>query len=346
MPGYQNDRFVVSFRDKDEHATAFERESIMDETTGELLCKTQAGDTLSYDNFQRWNQNINQFTKNILDRGLKGDIFNITPSMKPLPYLVESDSELLDEPITFIGDISAFAVNVDTDIILSNSTYNTSNCNYSVIYEYVLYNLSEVVLSGKIMMTTANITNNIITIPFNTRVTKIEIKSITIKSLDTTEAPQKILLNSINLFIQYKALSGIIGIDVAQLPDKTTYDTGEVLDLTGMIVNAYYADDTFEPITDYTVSGWDDQNNDTEIIITVEYQGFTDSFIVYNIGNSFVYEIREDETVNILRYIGNRSVVYIPSTIDGYPVTSIAGTAFRFTNVTTVHIPDGVVTIE
>lgn len=347
MAGFKNDRFVVSFRDKEEHATAFEREAVMDETTGELLCKMQAGDTLSYDNFQRWNQNINQFSKNILDRGFKGDIFNITPSTRLLPYLVEADEEILDYPIAFVGNINAFALNADTDIIIADASgFSASNSKYTITYEYSLYNLDEIVTSGTVIVTSTNNENNIIKVPINTRVTKISINSIKIKPTDTMTIDRKILLNSVNLFIKYIELSGLIGIKIAQEPDKTAYDNGEELDLTGLVVNAYYADDTFEAITDYNVYGWDEQQGETDILITIEYEGFTDTFYVYNIGNNFVYEIRDDGTVNIVRYVGDRSVVYIPSTIEERPVTTIAATAFRFTNVTTVHIPDGVTTIE
>ncbi|MDR2915728.1 MAG: hypothetical protein LBV74_12985 [Tannerella sp.] len=41
---------------------------------------------------------------------------------------------------------------------------------------------------------------------------------------------------------------------VTKMPDKTVYEKGDALDLTGMEVTAYYIDETNEPITNYTTS--------------------------------------------------------------------------------------------
>jgi hypothetical protein len=46
-------------------------------------------------------------------------------------------------------------------------------------------------------------------------------------------------------------------IEVTSLPDKQTYQVGDELDLKGLVVTAYYDDNTFKPVTAYTASGFD-----------------------------------------------------------------------------------------
>ena len=43
----------------------------------------------------------------------------------------------------------------------------------------------------------------------------------------------------------------IIRIANISYPDKLTYNRGEKLDVTGLVVNAYYLDGSYETITDY-----------------------------------------------------------------------------------------------
>lgn len=42
-------------------------------------------------------------------------------------------------------------------------------------------------------------------------------------------------------------------IDITTEPTKTSYTYGDDLDLSGMVVKAYYSDNTSKTITDYTV---------------------------------------------------------------------------------------------
>ena len=50
--------------------------------------------------------------------------------------------------------------------------------------------------------------------------------------------------------------------------------------------------------------------------------------------------------VHITRYIGKKTSIQIPSTIDDFPVTTLESTAFTGTDVTSVIIPDSVVEIK
>ncbi len=60
----------------------------------------------------------------------------------------------------------------------------------------------------------------------------------------------------------------------------------------------------------------------------------------------YEYEILEDGTASITRYMDDGGDVVIPGEIDGYKVTTIGGYAFeRCTSLTSVTIPDSVTTI-
>ncbi len=55
----------------------------------------------------------------------------------------------------------------------------------------------------------------------------------------------------------------VASLEISQMPAKTHYDVGEELDLSGMTVLVKYDDDTSKPVTDYTVSGFDSEDNGT-----------------------------------------------------------------------------------
>ena len=69
-------------------------------------------------------------------------------------------------------------------------------------------------------------------------------------------------------------------IEIVQAPDKRIYKEGEVFDKTGMIVKAFYNDDTESTIDDYLI----DKIKPLTIydsVITVSYQGKEESFFIY-----------------------------------------------------------------
>ena len=73
--------------------------------------------------------------------------------------------------------------------------------------------------------------------------------------------------------------SKLTGIYVEAEPIKTSYEQGENLDLTGMVVKGTYADGSIKEITDYTTSGYDALNKGTQTV-TVSSEGFTATFTV------------------------------------------------------------------
>ncbi len=70
----------------------------------------------------------------------------------------------------------------------------------------------------------------------------------------------------------------LTGIAVTMKPNKLTYLEGENLDLTGMVVTAYYNNGTSGAVTDYSVSGYTSSVGTKTV--TVTYQGKTDTFQV------------------------------------------------------------------
>ena len=75
------------------------------------------------------------------------------------------------------------------------------------------------------------------------------------------------------------APKSLTSIAVTRQPNRSVYQEGEAFDAAGLEVTAYYNNDTSEPITGYTLSGFDSSVLG-EQRITVTYQGFTTSFVV------------------------------------------------------------------
>ena len=62
--------------------------------------------------------------------------------------------------------------------------------------------------------------------------------------------------------------------------------------------------------------------------------------------SNFTYTTDSNGNATITGYTGSETVITIPSSIDGHPVTVIGGPAFRMSNVTNVTIPASVTKIE
>ncbi len=75
-----------------------------------------------------------------------------------------------------------------------------------------------------------------------------------------------------------KSAIAIASIAVTTKPNKVTYLEGETFDATGMVVMAYYNNNTSKVVTDYTLSGYDATPGDKTI--TVTYGDKSDSFTV------------------------------------------------------------------
>ena len=69
---------------------------------------------------------------------------------------------------------------------------------------------------------------------------------------------------------------------IQKLPDKTSYTIGDTLELEGLVLKAYYSNDTSEEITDptkYSVSASMDSIGTQTVRVT--YKGQTAEFTVW-----------------------------------------------------------------
>ena len=138
----------------------------------------------------------------------------------------------------------------------------------------------------------------------------------------------------------------LTGIEIAKAPNKTTYNTGDELDTTGLVLTLKYNNGTTGTTdTGYTVSGYD-TNTAGEQTITVTYQGFTATFKVtlnqsyadYTEVDNAIKAAKEkiatgyytDESVEVLNNAINAVVRNLKATeqptVDGYAKVIIAKT--------------------
>ncbi len=66
----------------------------------------------------------------------------------------------------------------------------------------------------------------------------------------------------------------VVGIKVTRQPDKVEYTEGEIFDVEGMVVTAYYNDNSSSEISDYTYS--EEPFKAGDMYVTIEYKGFYD----------------------------------------------------------------------
>ena len=86
-------------------------------------------------------------------------------------------------------------------------------------------------------------------------------------------------LNSIVVYEEQPIVNPLISIEVTTPPTKTDYLLGESLNTDGLVVTATYQDGATEPVSGYTLSGYDGNTSGAQAI-TVYYEGFTADFTV------------------------------------------------------------------
>ena len=66
--------------------------------------------------------------------------------------------------------------------------------------------------------------------------------------------------------------------------------------------------------------------------------------------NDWLYVIRDDNTINLVRYIGSKTNIIVPNSfiINGitYTITTISATALSYNNITKVMVSEGIELIE
>jgi hypothetical protein len=82
----------------------------------------------------------------------------------------------------------------------------------------------------------------------------------------------------------------LVKIEVTSEPTKKDYTLEDAFDPAGLVVTAYYDDETTEVVTGYTINGYDNTKTGTQTI-TVTYEGKTASFTVTVNPKSVLYVI-------------------------------------------------------
>lgn len=133
--------------------------------------------------------------------------------------------------------------------------------------------------------------------------------------------------------------ASLVGIDVGA-PEKTEYNVGEKLDLTGITVTGSYEDGANYDIDGYSVTGYDSMRAG-EQTITVSYRGFEKSFTV-NVNTGFT----ADESGFITGYTGTAAKAVIPEAIDDVEITGIAENALNGTALKELYAYDNITEIQ
>lgn len=121
---------------------------------------------------------------------------------------------------------------------------------------------------------------------------------------------------SFNVIVEAKTLTSI---SVTTKPNKTLYLEGEAFDKTGIVVTAYYNNNTSEAITDYSISGYTSTLGTK--IITITYGGKTDTFTV---------EVAAKSVVSILVTTKPNKLIYLEG--EALDTTGMVVTAYYDNN--------------
>lgn len=131
----------------------------------------------------------------------------------------------------------------------------------------------------------------------------------------------------------------LIGIDVSE-PDKTEYNVGESLDLTGLIVTGSYDDGSNYDIDGYSVTGYNSMKAG-EQAVTVSYRGFEKVFMV-----TVHTDFTADEKGLINGYTGTASKAVIPEMIGDIEIIGIGENALDETAIKELYVYDNIEEIE
>jgi hypothetical protein len=136
----------------------------------------------------------------------------------------------------------------------------------------------------------------------------------------------------------------IVELYMVSEPNRASYELGESLDMTGMELRAVYNTGVVTNVTDYEISGFDN-NTVGECCISIGCDGCSIDYTVEIVDCMWQYIINDNE-ITLIRYFGRDRVVNVPSAIDGYPVVAIeVPTFYANPYICTVNIPDTVRTI-
>ncbi|MCX7714976.1 MAG: bacterial Ig-like domain-containing protein [Clostridia bacterium] len=120
---------------------------------------------------------------------------------------------------------------------------------------------------------------------------------------------------------------------LTSLPSKTTYNVGEDLDLTGLVVSVSYENGLTTQISSYSASGYDAYATG-EQTITITYKNLSTTFTV-NVVSGF--SVNASGLITSYNNTSQTEVI-LPKTIGSVTVTGFADSSMLNTNITKMYI--------
>lgn len=116
-------RYGVSLLSRKNHIKAKPEELMIDKETGQILLKQENGKILSYDAMTRFQASFNTISATAERRMIMGKILSIVPDNLALPRCIASGDEILVSEVANLGSIKKVVVQLDVDVIDTDSTF-------------------------------------------------------------------------------------------------------------------------------------------------------------------------------------------------------------------------------
>ena len=248
----------------------------------------QHGDALHIGNYDPTNNNFEYFSVHehgdfgmtLMDAKTGEEAFHVSDSNDTGRGLIAN---------TGMGGYYQMSSNAGTYVAYGNNVFKKVNAsmgqNFRIFWDGDLYD-EELDLSSMVVKayysdkTSKTITDYTVSGYDSTKVGK---QTVTVHYLDMTDT-----------FDVTVAEGELSSIEIASNPSKTTYFTGEQLDISGLSVKLNYANNSSKTITDgFDVSGFDNQTVGTNTL-TVSYGGKTTTFTVTIVNSELTSYVNDD----------------------------------------------------
>ncbi len=235
-------------------------------------------------------------------------------------------SVVIPDNVTSIGD-GAFVGNKLTTIVIGNLEYqNDSGLDADIVFAQNINFFKYKIENSTITITDYLGDKTDIIIPR-------KINNIPVTHIGDRAFSHNILISiGDGVFREHKLTSVVIPDTVVSIGKSTFYNNN----LTSVTISSNAAH-----IGEYAFAG----NEVTALIVDgIAYSYNDDWEVFYQYINDFAYTIK-DNSITIIGYFGNRKDVIIPAAINGLPVTHIRNWAFFWKGLTSIIIPNTVVSI-
>lgn len=116
-------RYGVSMLSRKNHIKALPEELMIDKETGQILLKQENSKIISYDAMVRFKASMNAIIATAERHMFMGKIVSIVPTNTPLPKCITTGDQLLAAEVINLGPSKRFLMQLDTDVISTESTF-------------------------------------------------------------------------------------------------------------------------------------------------------------------------------------------------------------------------------